>query len=297
MRTIRTLLILLSVGLILSSYGQNYTLKVLANKGNNEVRKANGEWERLKTGASLVNTDLLKVSKDAYIGFLHFSGAALEWKKEGTFPISEIVSSINTTSSLVSKYADYLAQKKQEGEHGGNVVGGVHRGGTEAIFLVSPVNAMVMNEKVGINWETEEEDGSYKIIIKDLYGNVLYEPEISGNRYDIDFSNSAFGKEKMFLVQVVSTGEEKAESQEVALVKLEDKQEKTLTKIYKELSGGIDENSALGQYIMAGFYEESKLMLDALNSYRKAMEMEPSVELYEEAYDNFLLRNQLKKNN
>ena len=64
------------------AFGQGYTFKVLANKGENKV-KSGADWKALKTGASLVDTDELEVSDNAYLGLVHSSGKTLELKSAG----------------------------------------------------------------------------------------------------------------------------------------------------------------------------------------------------------------------
>ena len=292
MKKIKLMLSLLLLSIAFYGYGQNYALKVLVSMGENQVRKATGDWEKLKTGASLVSTDLIKIPKGGYLGFVHYSGYALEWKKEGTFPVSQIESNVVTTSSLVSKYADFLISKSANGEHSGNVAGGVHRGSEGAIQLLAPVNAMVMNEAIDLFW-IGQEGKDYKVVVKNLYDGVLINTPTSGNRIKIDFSSSEIGKEKTILVQIFDQADEDSYSQQIAIVKLDDKQRKNLSKVFKDLSEGIDQESALGQYLMAGFYEESKLILDALNSMQKAVKLAPDVDFFTEAYQEFLLRNQL----
>ena len=58
----------------------------------------------------------------------------------------------------------------------------------------------------------------------------------------------------------------------------------------------VDEETALNKYILAGFYEENNLLIDALTSYEEAIELAPDVESYKEAYVEFLLRNGLSSN-
>ena len=52
--------------------------------------------------------------------------------------------------------------------------------------------------------------------------------------------------------------------------------------------------TALNKFIMAGFYEENKLLIDAITAYEQAIKLAPDVPTYKEAYEEFLLRNKLK---
>ncbi|NJM24164.1 MAG: hypothetical protein HC859_00020 [Bacteroidia bacterium] len=51
-------------------FGQDYAFKVLANKGTNEV-KSGETWAPVKTGASLKESDEIKVADNGYLGLVH----------------------------------------------------------------------------------------------------------------------------------------------------------------------------------------------------------------------------------
>jgi cytochrome c-type biogenesis protein CcmH/NrfG len=56
----------------------------------------------------------------------------------------------------------------------------------------------------------------------------------------------------------------------------------------------IQQETALNKFIMAGFYEENKLFVDAIGAYEEAIKLAPDVPTYKEAYEEYLLRNKLK---
>src|SRR5690242_8936822 len=83
--------------------GQDYSFKVLASKGNNEI-KTNGAWVPLKTGASLRTGDELKLASNGYIGLVHKKGKPLEVKTPGSYQVAQLESQVNSGSGIVSKY-------------------------------------------------------------------------------------------------------------------------------------------------------------------------------------------------
>ncbi|MFY7918889.1 MAG: hypothetical protein ACOVOF_06185 [Chryseotalea sp.] len=96
MRKITLALTLILAALTLG-YSQNYTFRVLATKGANEV-KTGGVWQPVKTGATLQDTDELKVSENAYLGLVHKSGKPIEIKKAGPYQIYELDNSVSAES-------------------------------------------------------------------------------------------------------------------------------------------------------------------------------------------------------
>ncbi|MCA6432246.1 MAG: hypothetical protein IM574_01445 [Cytophagales bacterium] len=61
-----------------------------------------------------------------------------------------------------------------------------------------------------------------------------------------------------------------------------------------EMGSDMKEETALNKFILAGFYEENKLFIDAITAYEQAIKLAPDVPTYREAYEEFLLRNKLK---
>jgi hypothetical protein len=292
MKKLFLLFLIISVSQL--GHSQNYVLKVLANKGDNEIKIGSGKWKPLLTGAALGQGDQVKVSKDAYIGFLHYNGHALEWKKEGTFKVSEIEKTVlKTSSSLVSKYADFLASKSSEHSKS-TASGGVHRGDSEFLHVFSPTNALVMNSEITISWEDPFGNSTrFKVLIKNMYDKILMEELSDTESISLNLSDEKFSGSNTILIQIEDANDEKITSAQVAITRLAENDLKALEDTFYKVSAGLDENSALGKYIMAGFYEESNLILDALNSLEEAIKLAPEVPVYKQAYNEFLLRNQL----
>jgi cytochrome c-type biogenesis protein CcmH/NrfG len=62
-----------------------------------------------------------------------------------------------------------------------------------------------------------------------------------------------------------------------------------------EMGPDIQEASALNKWILAGFYEQNKLYIDALTSLSEAHRLAPDVPEIKEAYEDFLARHGYKK--
>jgi cytochrome c-type biogenesis protein CcmH/NrfG len=64
---------------------------------------------------------------------------------------------------------------------------------------------------------------------------------------------------------------------------------------FNEIRTVVPEENALNKLVMAGFYEENNLLIDAITAYHEAMKLAPDVVAYKEAYDEFLYRNAIKE--
>ncbi len=274
---------------------QGYTFKVLANKGDNKV-KSGGEWQALKTGASLNETDELQVSADAYLGLVHSSGKTLELKEAGNHKVSDLAAKINTSgSSVASKYADFVLSKMsaESKKNRLSATGAVHRGSNDAIKVFLPSSVGVYSDKAIVRWDSLEGNNTYKVTLKNMFEDVLLSIETNNPNVELNLNDEMIAKENVVLLSVVNKNDESIKSGTYAIKKLPTADSEKVKAALSELMSDVTQESALNKYILAGFYEENNLLADALTSYEEAMQLAPEVDSYKEAYLEFLLRNRL----
>ncbi|MEQ9167644.1 MAG: hypothetical protein RLO12_15405 [Fulvivirga sp.] len=286
-------------GLLLVSnlvLAQGYTFKVLANKGDNKV-KSGSEWQALKTGSSLNETDELQVSADAYLGLVHSSGKTLELKEAGNHKVSDLAAKINTSgSSVASKYADFVLSKMsaESKKNRLSATGAVHRGTNDAIKVFLPSSVGVFSDKAIVRWDSTTDNSiTYKVTLKNMFEDVLLSIETNNPNVEINLNDEKIAKENVVLLSVVNKNDETIKSGTYAIKKLPAADAEKVKAALSELMSEVEQESALNKYILAGFYEENNLLADALTSYEEAMQLAPEVESYKEAYLEFLLRNRL----
>ena len=290
MKTFIAFLLILSTSV---SFGQSYVFKVLANKGSNEIKVGN-KWERLRTGATLLEKDVIRVSKNAYIGLVHHAGHAVEWKEEGEFKVSVIAERIPKFSSVTTKYAEFLASKSSEPGKG-ITAGGVHRGLKGQIQIFAPEDVSVYNTEATIRWEPLDGTNiNYRIKVTDMYDEIVVEEKTSEPFYKLDLSHPKLVGSLVILVRVSSYGEVTAQSEQIAIKQLSQSKKQEIVNDLIPLMRELNNETAIAKYILAGFFEENQLLLDAVHNYEAAIKMAPDVMTYKEAYENFLIRNALK---
>ena len=274
---------------------QSYTFKVLANKGNNKV-KSGADWQALKTGASLNEGDELEVSSDAYLGLVHSSGKTLELKEAGKHKVSDLAARINTGgSSVASKYADFVLSKMsaEAKKDRLSATGAVHRGSNDAIKVFMPSSVGVYNSKAIVRWDSLDNGSTYKVTLKNMFDDVLLSIETNDPNVEIDLTKDQIAKENVILLSVTNKADENIKSGTYAMKKLPPADADKVKASLNELMTDVNQESALNKYILAGFYEENNLLVDAMTSYEEAIKLAPEVESYKEAYMEFLLRNRL----
>ncbi|MDZ4715292.1 MAG: hypothetical protein SH819_07445 [Cytophagales bacterium] len=292
--------ILFSIGflvLTITGYSQaDYAFKVLANKGANEY-KSGGAWQAIKTGLSLKVGDELKVSENAYLGLVSSTGKPLEIKQAKNYKVADLLAQLGTGTSVMSKYTDFIlsSNSAEAKKNRLSATGAVHRGEASllSVYLPSAQNSYVFNKSMYVLWEAPKSGGPYVVTLMDFYEVVIAKFETPETSLKIDLSDPKIASESAFLVQVSSKADSKTKSEGIAVKKMSADNYAKVKKAYAEISGDVNEESAFSKYIVAGFYEQHGLLIDALSSYQEAVKMAPDIDSYKEAKEEFLLRNKM----
>ena len=296
----KTKLLTLLFAVLISGYAvaQDYAFKVLANKGTNEV-KSGDTWVPLKAGASLKSHDEVKLADNAYVGLVHSSGKPMELKKAGNYKMDALEAQVPKGTSVLSKYTDFIlsSNSAEAKKNRLSATGAVHRGETYAIQLMLPENqhSGIYNSIAVINWTGTKVAGPYIITLRNMFDDELAKIETAETSFQIDLSDPKFVKENAILVDVRSKNDPKQLSKQHLIKRLTPSDEERVKTSLNEIMGDVSEKTALNKFILAGFYEENNLFIDAITAYEDAIKLAPDVPSYKEAYDEFLIRHGMKR--
>jgi hypothetical protein len=303
MRTILLTFLVLLTFLSSSVLAQGYEFRVLANKGENQVKKAGAsQAETLKTGATLAKGDQIIAANGAYIGLVHSSGKTTEIRTPGTVKVDDLSAKIAaTTSTTASRYANYIAAKMNESDGGGNyrsnmkATGAVSRG-FAAIKVMLPSSVDIYGNSAIVRWdayETEEKDATYVVLIKNIFDEEVAKIETDQTSYELDFTNPKLAQERLVILSVRLKGDEEVKSDDFGIKRLSNTEAAKVDQNIKGLKSEVNEETPLNKIIYASFFEENNLVLDALTKYEEAIEMSPEVQDFQDMYQSFLVKNGL----
>jgi hypothetical protein len=292
----------LSCALMLASmvtFGQDYAFKVLANKGLNEFKSAEG-WQPLKTGASLKSTDELKISDNSYLGLVHVSGKPLEVKIAGSYKVADLANKVGPSTSVMNKYTDFiLSSTAEEKKNRLSATGAVHRGDADIkpiqLLLPDAQHSGVLNNTAFVSWEGSTVKGPYLVIVKDRLDDEIFRFETAEQSLYLDLSTPKFATHNAILVTVKSVSVPQESSKEYMIKRITPAEAEQVKKEVEKMGPEIKEESAINKWILGQFYEENKLYIDALTALEQAHRLAPDVPEYESAYQDFLLRHSYKK--
>ncbi len=279
----------------IATYAQkDYTFKVLVNKGKNEVKAADG-WQLVKVGASLKDTDELKLVENAYLGLVHSSGKPLEVKQAGKYKVDALAKQVSGGTSVLNKYTDFILSSNTTKRNSLTATGAVHRG-PEIIELYLPKaeHAIIFNNDIIVNWDAAKIPGPYLVSFSSLYGDKLDEIETKESRVNVNLNGPNFINEDNILVVVKSKSDPNKISEVYTLKKLSKADKTRIKNSLNEISTSLADKTAMDQYILAGFYEENHLIIDAITAYLEAIKLAPDVPSFQEDYNTFLIRHALK---
>lgn len=289
---------------------QDYAFKVLASKGSNTVDNA-----PLKIGAKLKDSQTIKVASDSYLSLAHHSGKALE-VAPGTHKIKELEAKVAQSTSVNSKYADFVIKELTQSDEGVaaaknrfqhmNKTGSVVRD-MSLIATMLPVNTRMFGNQLVVRWYMKDNsdangEGNYKIMISDLSDNVIFTQQTQSTATTIDISKDPkLAEQQQLIVKVVpldKDGKERISAQAIvgnAIMRMSSEEMKELQNELQNITSKNQAPSALTKLIEARFFEEKELYADAIYAYEKAIELSDGTEQYKRIYEFFLDRNGLSK--
>lgn len=275
---------------------QDYAFKVLVNKGKNEVKAENG-WQLVKVGSSLKPKDELKVSENSYIGLAHVNGKTLELKQPGKYKVEELAAKVSGGTSVLNKYTDFILSANSTKKNNLAATGAVERGTIIRLYLPSGTQvSTIYNDEIIINWDAQKIPGPYIVKFNSMFEDELMKQETSDNTFRINLNDASFANEDNILVSVASKSDPNKVSKSYTLKRLSKADKERIKSSLNDITAQATEPTALNKLLLASFYEQNGLLIDAITVYLEAISLEPDVPFYKEAYNDFLLRNELKKN-
>ncbi|MBV6644535.1 MAG: hypothetical protein KI790_03750 [Cyclobacteriaceae bacterium] len=284
-------------------FGQGYTFRVLANKGQNQVKKAgSSEAVALKTGATLNAEDELIISQGAYIGLMHKTGKTIEVREAGSKKVSELEKKVAArNTSVASRYAQFIANKMNEGEKANyrarmNATGAVSRAtGSAAINVMLPSSVDVLSDNAVVRWSAPEnapEDITYVVTVMNIFDEVVLSEETGKTSFDLDFATMK-DEAGLYIFNVKQKGDDEVASGNFGIKKVNPTDRPEVSENLAGLQSEVAEDSPLNKLIYASFFEENGLVLDALTKYEEAIKLSPGVQDFQDLYESFLIKNNL----
>jgi len=282
-----------------AALAQGFEFKVLASKGQPEIKNPQGTWEPVKMGATLKKTDVLKLQANAYVGLVHATGRTKELSEAGEFKVADLASQITADGQgVASKYADFVLSKmNKEGSGRYNVVTGAVSRADDGfdIKLFLPKASKMLGQKAAIRWSPIPQAQTYVVLYQNRFDDTLSVTEVTDESHVLDFADASLKDDNFVKVKIYVKGQPDVSSDGYGIQRLKAKSTEDIRQRLAELTQETNQQSPLAKLIEAGFFEENGLLVDALTSYEMAINLMPDVPQFKEMYADFILRNALGK--
>lgn len=291
----KKLLLLTFSFLTLNLLGQSTLFKVITSQGDVQVT-TNGASTKISSGQRLNSGSKIKVGFNSYLGLIHISGSTMEVKQSGEYEVTDLAKKFSTEqSSFTGKYADYVVSKMTSSDENAksyNYTGAVKRdiAGAKEIVLWAPSEStenvvnLLQTVPVQINWGQVEGIDSYVVrIISFDESQILLTKSTTENTLKLDLSKVQPSTDIPYFIEVSAkdNGQKVIHSKKPFFL-LDEESSNAISQNLNKVKSNLDTETALGNLILASFYEENGFTMYAISSYQKAVVLEPNVTEYKE---------------
>lgn len=295
------LLVLFSASAVAQS-----SLKVMTVSGQVEAKSG----AKLTPGQSVAASNSLVVKPGGYLSLMNAEGKTIEIKKPGTYTVASLSQQIGQqkASSLSERYASYVYSKltdnfdedkdvEENYQKYMDITGSVERGDLfgSGLQLHVPTSTDVLPGTNIIYWTSPKKYSSYTVTIYNMFEQKIWSKSISGNMLEISIEEIAEAARKSntiddgtYLVSVQADKDSKMMSDKHALKAMRGSKSVALQQQRDALTAELPSDNSVSHLIMAGFYEQNGLYLDALKSYHEAVALNPDVKEYGELLYRYL---------
>jgi len=277
---------------------QDDYFEVIVSKGDNFVRTEQNEWEKVKIGTGIFAGDELKTSASGYVALLFAKSKLVELKhiQPKTYKFEELVDLVpKLEQGLATQFLNYLLSKMAPESREANrntyiqLIAATERG-HEEIALFIDTNANLYSSNAVIRWDPSKNAGGYVVTLKHIFEDVIRIFDTEKPYFELDFNDEAIKGKSIVIINVSLKNDIETASGDYAIQRIDETDAEISSKL-KELESVLDPESPFSHLIIAEFFEQNELLLDALTRYEYAIRQNPGVDYFNDAYLEFLMRN------
>ncbi len=281
--------LLLMLGTAVTVSAQSYML--MAVSGDVQVN-AGGQWKKAATGNKLGPSDQVKLGERSYAAIVMNGSKTFEVKKVGVVTMSQLSAGATTgASSVTSKYVDYVVNRSTTNKVSNNMsnLGAVER--SVAPVALSPRQGKVMDEKTRFTWRKLPGAKSYYFVLSDIEQRKIYEVVTEDTFAYVSLAQYKIEPGEFYFWKIANSAMKGMASDDISFQVLTPEKRSEIAKNVKEMKSEIgSEETAIGYIVMASYYQDQDINDRAMESYEKAIKLNPEVKEYRQMYAEFLVK-------
>lgn len=294
-------LLLTTLALFVSVFtiAQTPAFKTLASKGSCIVQRGANpdEYTPLKAGVSLFDNDKVIITGDnSYVGLVSNKGKTLELKKGGVYNVKELASAVNSTeSNLAEKYVQFLVNEMSKSDESVaknmKYTGSVERSlASDEISLFLPQSTKIAKQEAVINWYPKQKHNSYVVNILNMFDEKVYTTKTTETSIKIDFAAIGLEADEVYKLTVADAANPSKVSSVISLQTPSNELLKKVSTETKTIKEQTPKQSAIQNMVLATYFDQNGMFLNAIPYYQNAIALEPDVQEYRTAYNRFLYK-------
>ena len=271
-------------------HAQSSRFQITHLSGKAEV-KSKKKWTTLKVSDKLHLNDEVRLDRNSIMHLIDSSGATLLFTLPGIYKIGDFFK-LNRPIPLFDG-----SQKVVLG-HTVRVVQNFF-GSQAPIKVLLPLDSTfgtVYAKQFLIKWIDKDNKGPYVVLVKNLFKETIMTLEVEGQETLFDLNTEQLLKDTEPLLKqrvlyfvITSKADAKYKSAEHVIKRISIHERYRIDDVLnKEII--LDNSRALDQLVLAGFYEEHALFVDAVNAYLESIRLGQDDPAYTEAFAIFLKR-------
>jgi hypothetical protein len=286
---------------------QQVVFTVLGTKGYVKI----GD-QKLKVGSKLKAGESVEIGESAYLGLLTTDHRTMEITQKGVYTVQQLLAKVSAKQKLPDAYAKFVIDELTKVDVEGisaknrfqhmNKSGAVKRGGLAInyidFFKTGEGGHQLYGNTLVLMWYVPEVEGKPKLPIESYLLGIVgmdstsyFKKNVKENEISISLSSIKNEGSTTLVCKVAPLDKngislDKTDIDGVMINLLEGAEKSKITAELKQFAGG----TALDQLMMARFFEEKHLYIDAMAAYKEAIRLSDGSEEYENLYYQFLLR-------
>jgi hypothetical protein len=277
--------------LFLSAYScaiaQSFTLVAV----NGDVQwEDKGTWKKAISGYKIPDNSKIKLGKGAYAALSYQNKQTLELKTEGSYSMADLQSKVNKApSSITSKYVDFVvanAKSKPQANTMSNK-GMVNRDVAGMVLLYQPpYESCLLEDMITFVWSGHKKAKEYIFVLSGDEKEMIRK-ETKDTLITLNLQPFNLKPNECYFWYVIPKGYDDLKSKEYCFKALSKKQKEVIYQETQDIQNDLG-NTTLAKVVLASYYEDKKLYIEALNLYKQAAES--GIEEYKNLYQNYLSR-------
>ena len=287
--------------LFVNGFSQTQLFTVIASIGSSEIKHSvETNWQQISTGKKIFSGDTLKILPQGYLGLAHSTLNTVELNKEGIYSADTLAAQIDLTSKTVTKklvafIIDEMAEKKKStGEM--RTLGAVVRLSREKIDVNLPSDVFLFDTTFTFSWYPNSNSEEYIFQLLNPSLKTIYMKETSDTVLNLDLQELNLQEMETYKWLVFDKENNRSASDTINFNLISKAQKSSIENDLYSLSlENNDDQEVLDHLILAAYFKENKLYLEAIKEYKKIVKIQPDVDEFWEEYLQFLVDVGLKR--